>query len=113
VSDAQKPKWVTVAVAAALMDLSERQARRRLKQLDADLDGRLLKAIGTKAMPSGNQPSKYLICLPVLRAAMDAETDDSAAIVELRAEVTLMRHKLEALRKAVRPLLAKRTPRQA
>lgn len=105
--------WVTVAVAAGLMGIGKRGALKRLRKLDADLDGRLLKAIGTKATPArtGTQASKYLVCLPVLREAMDPETEDkSRELAELRAELTLVREKLEALRKAVRPLLGKRSP---
>lgn len=106
-----KPKWVTVVVAASMMGVSERQARRRLKRIDADLEGRLLKPLGTKTMPSGAQASKYLVCLPVLREAMDHEHDASADIVELRAELSEVKRKLESLRKAVKPLLVRRAPR--
>ncbi len=106
-----RSKWVTVAVAASMMGVSERQARRRLKRLDADLDGRLLKPLGTKTMPRGTQASKYLVCLPVLREATDHEHDASADIVELRAELSEVKRKLESLRKAVKPLLVKRAPR--
>lgn len=94
-----------------MMGLSERQARRRLKRIDDDLEGRLLKPIGTKTLPRGTQASKYLVCMPVLREAMGHEHDASADIVELRTELSEVKRKLEALRKAVRPLLVKRTPR--
>src|SRR5690349_8882555 len=106
-------KWVTVAVAASLMKLGKRGALKRLRKLDSDLDGRLLKAIGTKSTPArtGTQASKYLVCLPVLREAMDPETEDkSRELAELRAELTLVRQKLETLRKAVRPLIGRLKP---
>jgi hypothetical protein len=107
----RKPTWVTVAVAASLMGLGKRGALKRLVRLDRQLEGRLLRAIGTKAMPKGAQASKYLVCLPVLREAMDPDLEDhSRALAEVRAELTLMHQKLEALRKAVRPLLPKATP---
>jgi hypothetical protein len=109
VSDVQKPKWVTVAVAAKLMGLGKRGALKRLVKLDAELEGRLLKSIGVKAMPKGAQASKYLVCLPVLREAMEPELEDhSRALAEVRAELSLVSQKLEALRKAVKPLLDKR-----
>jgi hypothetical protein len=106
----QRP-WVSVAVAAGLMKLGKRGALKRLRKLDADLDGRLLKAIGMKATPNrtGTQASKYLVCLPVLREAMEPQTEDHGReLAEVRAEVASLRMKFEALRKAVKPLLAKR-----
>jgi len=106
-----KSKWVTVAVAASMMGIGKRGALKRLRKLDADLDGRLLKAIGTQAKPtgSGSQATKYLVCLPVLREAMDPATEDhSRELAELRAELSVVHGKLEALRKAVKPLLSKR-----
>jgi hypothetical protein len=109
VSDVQS-KCVTVAVAASMMGLGKRGALKRLRKLDADLDGRLLRAIGTKATPTrtGTQASKYLVCLPVLREAMEPATEDhSRELAGLRAEVASLRQKVEALRKAVKPLLAK------
>lgn len=107
---ATPPKWVTVAYAATLMKIGKRGALKRLRQLDADLDGHLLRATRLQTTPSGTgkQATKYLVCLPVLRAALDPEIDQSRELAELRAELTLVRQKLEALRKAVRPLLAKR-----
>jgi hypothetical protein len=41
------PKWVTVAVAAAHMGLRVRGAQKRLRKLDAELDGRLLNGVAT------------------------------------------------------------------
>lgn len=106
--DPDKPRWATVAVAAGLMKIGKRGALKRLRKLDAELDGRLLKAIGAKAMPKGTQASKYLVCLPVLREAMEPETEDrERELAELRAELSLVREKVEALRRAVKPLLAK------
>jgi hypothetical protein len=92
------------------MGIGKRGALKRLKKLDADLDGRLLKAIGSQAKPTGgSQATKYLVCLPVLREAMDPATEDhSRELAELRAELSVVSRKLEALRKAVKPLLARR-----
>lgn len=102
---------MTVAVAASMMGLGVRGARKRLKRLDDELHGRLLRPIGTKVMPRGPQASKYLVCLPVLREALDPELEDHAReLAELRAELSLVSEKLEALRRAVRPLLAQAKP---
>ena len=73
------------------MGLGKRGALKRLKKLDADLEGRLLKPLGTQARPSGNgsQATKYLVCLPALREALDPATEDhSRELAELRAEVS-------------------------
>lgn len=95
-----------------MMGLGKRGARKRLVKLNADLEGRLLKAIGIKITPKGfEQATKYLVSLDVLRQEMTPNSEDhSAELAEVRAELTLMGEKLEALRKAVKPLLTKRRP---
>lgn len=92
------------------MGLGIRGAQKRLKRLDADLDGRLLRAIGTKIMPRGPQPSRLLVNIQVLREAIDPERERDVLdeLAEVRAEVSLLSQKLESLRKAVRPLLGKK-----
>jgi len=102
--------WVSVAVAAQMMGVGKRAALIRLRKLDADLDGRLLKPIGTKAMPRGTQASKFLVCLPLLRARDPEAEEQSREIAQLRVELSEVRSKLESLRKAVRPLLGKLKP---
>lgn len=110
----RKRHWITVAVAGELLGLGKRGALKRLRKLDADLGGRLLRSIGTKAMPKGVQPSKFLVCLPVLREALDPEVEDQAReLSELRVELRLLREKVEALRRAVRHLLPRRQPKSA
>jgi hypothetical protein len=105
-----EPTWVTVAVAAQMMGIGKRAALTRLRKLDADLGGRLLKPIGTKAMPKGTQASKYLVCLPLLRARDPEAEEQSREIAQLKAELSELHRKLEALRKAIRPLLGKVKP---
>lgn len=105
-----EPTWVTVAVAAKMMSIGKRAALIRLRKLDADLDGRLLKPIGTKAMPKGPRASKYLVCLPLLRARDPELEEQSREIAQLKAELSEVRSKLESLRKAIRPLLGKVKP---
>lgn len=98
--------WVSVAVAAALMGLCKRQALRRLRRLDGELGGRLLRAIGDKRMPRGRQASKFLVCTAVLRDALQASPGDVQRDFErLRLEQVLIAEKLDALCRRLRPLL--------
>ena len=101
---------MTVAVAASMMGVGKRAALIRLRKLDAALDGRLLRPLGTKAMPGGAQASKFLVCLPLLRGLDPDVEDKTREIAQLKADLSEVRQKLEALRKAVRPLLAKTKP---
>jgi hypothetical protein len=105
-----EPTWVTVAVAATMMGVGKRAALIRLRKLDADLDGRLLKPIGTKAMPKGPQASKFLVCLPLLRARDPEAEEQSREIAQLRVELSEVLAKVESLRRAVKPLLGKVKP---
>ena len=99
-------EWVSVAVAAQLMGVCKRQAQRRLRRLDRELGGRLLRSIGRKRMPGGGQASKYLVCTRVLLDALRAGPEDAKRDFErLRLEQVLIAEKLEALRRLVRPLL--------
>lgn len=98
--------WVSVAVAAAHMGLCKRQALRRLRRLDAELGGRLLRAMGDKRMPGGIQASKLLVCTAVLREALAAPAGDMQRDFErLRLEQLITSEKLEALCRRLRPLL--------
>lgn len=93
-------EWITVADAASLMSLSKRQAARRLAVLDAELAGRLLRPIGRKVMPGGEQPSKVLVSVTILREAMrsdHAERDIQA----MRLEIVTIQHQLAAIRRAL------------
>jgi len=102
--------WVSVAVAAALMGVCKRQALRRLRRLDVELYGRLLRSIGSKRMPRGRQASKYLVCIAVLREALAGPPSDVQRDFErLRLEQLLIAEKLEALCRRVRPLLRRPT----
>lgn len=99
-------EWVSVAVAAALMGLCKRQALRRLRRLDVEQGGRLLRSIGDKRMPRGLQASKLLVNTAALREALEP----SAAALErdierLRLEQLLTAQRLDALCRRVRPLL--------
>lgn len=98
--------WITVAAAAALMGVGHRQALRLLVRRDALSGGRLLRRIGDKRMPRGVQASKYLVSTEVFYAEMQPVPEASARDIDtLRAEQVLINEKLDALRKAVRPLL--------
>jgi hypothetical protein len=101
-----KTEWITVAVAASLMGVCKRQALRLLGRRNTEFGGRLLRKIGDKKMPRGTQASKFLVSTVVLGEAMRPELEASARDLEsLRIELMLTNEKLEALRKAVRPLL--------
>ena len=98
--------WVTVAVAASLMGLCKRQALRRLRRIDAELGGRLLRSIGAKRMPRGAQASKLLVNTAALRDALHPPANSLERDFErLRLEQVLTAQKLEALCRRVRPLL--------
>jgi hypothetical protein len=98
------PGWITIAEAATLMGLGKRGASKRLVALNRRLEGRLLRKIGDKVMPHGKQASKYLVSVDVLRHAV-LESDAERERDDLRAELTEVSAKLEALRRSVRPLL--------
>ena len=99
-------EWVSVATAAQLMGVCKRQALRRLRRLDRELGGTLLRSIGRKRMPGGSQASKYVVSTPVLLDALRAGPEDAKRdFVRLRLEQLLIVEKLEALRRVVRPLL--------
>lgn len=99
-------EWVSVSVAASLMGVCKRQALRRLRRLDLELGGRLLRPMGSKRMPGGVQASKYLVSTTVLREALEgAPIDVERDFVRLRLEQLLICEKLEALRRVVRPLM--------
>ncbi len=86
------------------MGVCKRQALRRLVRRDAELDGRLLRRLGDKHMPGRVQASKYLVSVVMLRESM--RPDDAQRDVEhLRLEVSMLRQKLTALSRAVRPFL--------
>jgi hypothetical protein len=106
VNRAPATEWVSVAVAAALMGLCKRQALRRLRRLDGELGGRLLRSIGAKRMPSGLQASKLLVNTSALREALEpSATDLQRAVERLRLEQVLTAQRLEALCRRLRPLL--------
>ncbi len=91
-----------------MMGVCKRQALRLLVRRDAELDGRLLRRLGVKHMPRGDQASKYLVSLTVLRESM--RPDDAARdIASLKLEVVLLGQQLAVLRRAVRPLLRPRS----
>lgn len=96
--------WITVAHAASLMGVCKRQALRRLVRRDAELDGRLLRRLGDKRMPSGLQASKYLVSVVMLRESMRPELVERD-VESLRLEVAMLRQKLSALCRDVRPFL--------
>lgn len=88
------------------MGLCKRQALRRLRRLDADLGGRLLRAIGSKRMPARTQASKFLVCTAVLRQAIAAPPGELQRDLErLRLEQLLTAEKLDALCRRLRPIL--------
>ena len=104
-------EWVSVAVAAALMGLCKRQALRRLRRLDAEQGGRLLRAIGDKRMPGGLQASKFLVNTAALRDALQpSATDLQRDFVRLRLEQVLTAQKLDALCRRLRPALRRQAP---
>lgn len=104
-------EWVSVAVAASLMGVCKRQALRRLRRLDRELGGRLLRSIGRKHMPGGVQASKYMVSSRVLLDTLRAPPETAERDFErLRLEQLLIAERLEALRRLVRPLLL-RSPR--
>lgn len=89
------------------MGVCKRQALRLLARRNDQVGGRLLRPVGTKRGPSGReQASKWLVSVAVFREAM--RHDDSAGrdIEAIRLEVALIGQKLDALRRAMRPLLA-------
>jgi hypothetical protein len=99
-------EWVSVATAAQLMGVCKRQALRRLRQLDRELGGRLLRSLGRKHMPDGVQASKYLVCTRVLLEALrTAPHDVERDIQTLRLEQALIAQRVEVLRRLVRPLV--------
>lgn len=99
-------EWVSVAVAAALMGLCKRQALRRLRRLDGELGGRLLRSIGDKRMPRGLQASKLLVNTAALRAALEpSATELERDIERLRLEQLLTAQRLDALCRRLRPML--------
>jgi hypothetical protein len=98
--------WVSIAVAASLMGLCKRQALRRLRRLDGELGGRLLRSIGDKRMPAGLQASKLLVNTAALRAALQPmATDLERDFERLRLEQLLTAQRLDALCRRLRPLL--------
>lgn len=99
-------EWVSVAVAASLMGLCKRQALRRLRRLDGELGGRLLRAIGDKRMPRGIQASKWLVNTAALREALAPTASTVERDIErLRLEQAITAQRLEALLRRLRPLL--------
>lgn len=97
-----------MAVAASRMGVGHRQALRLLARRNEEVGGRLLRSVGDKRMPRGVQASKWLVSTEVFHEIMrpvPAATERD--IAELRAELVLTNEKLQALRKAVRPLLRK------
>lgn len=109
----REPIWISVAVAAQMMGLCERQARRRLKALDAESDGTLLRPIGVKRMPkTGRHAVKFLVCLPVLRAAVAEQAGGPITdILLMRQEIDELRREVDYLRSAVKPFLARIAPK--
>lgn len=88
------------------MGLCKRQALRRLRRLDGELGGRLLRSIGDKRMPSGIQASKLLVNTAALRAALEPAASELQRDFErLRLEQTLTAQRLDALCRRLRPLL--------
>lgn len=99
-------EWVTVAVAARLMGVCKRQALRRLRRLDGELGGRLLRSLGNKRMPRGPQSSKWLVNTAALREALEPSAGSLERDFErLRLEQAITAQRLEALCKRLRPLL--------
>jgi hypothetical protein len=99
-------EWITVAQAAVLMKLGKRGALQRLGRLNAQWGGHLLKKIGDKQMPGRVQASKYLVSVEVLRRSMLPTSEATEREIDaLKVALATTDEKLEALRKAVRPLL--------
>ena len=94
-------EWITVAVAARMMGVGKRQALRLLVRRDAALGGRLLRALGSKRMPRGVQPSKYHVSVTVLRDALRHDDATQRDIEGLRLEVIVLRQQVAALRRAM------------
>lgn len=106
--ESTQTKWISVREAAALMQIGHREALRRLGRLNVELEGRLLRKIGDKKMPSGVQASKFLVNILVLKQSMEPDPEALTRDVdELRVALALTNQKLEALRKSVRGLLRK------
>jgi hypothetical protein len=106
--------WITVAVAASRMGVGHRQALRLLARRNIEVGGRLLRKVGDKCMPRGVQASKWLVSTEVFQELMRPTPAPSERdIADLRAELVLTREKLEALRKAVRPLLRQHAEQNA
>lgn len=104
-------EWVSVAVAAALMGICKRQALRRLRRLDAEQGGRVLRSIGTKRMPEGLQASKLLVNTAALREALQpSATDLQRDFERLRLEQLLTAQKLDALCRRLGPVLRRERP---
>lgn len=97
-------EWISVAHAAVLMGVCKRQALRLLVRRDAELDGRLLRRLGDKRMPWGVQASKYLVSVTMLRESMRPDLAERD-VESLKLEVALLRQKLTALCRDVRPIL--------
>lgn len=88
------------------MGVGHRQALRLLARRNVQVGGRLLRSVGDKRMPRGVQASKWLVSTEVFGEVMrPAPAATERDIAELRAELVLISEKLQALRKAVRPLL--------
>lgn len=88
------------------MGVCKRQGLRRLRRLDGELGGTLLRAIGDKRMPRGIQASKWLVNTAALRAALEpSATDLERDIERLRLEQALTAERLAALVRRLRPLL--------
>lgn len=87
------------------MGLCKRQALRRLRRLDAQHGGRLLRAIGDKRMPGGLQASKYLVNTAALRDVLDAPNELQRDFERLRLEQLLLSEKVAALCRRLGPIL--------
>lgn len=98
------PEWITVAVAAGLMNLSKRQALRLLSRRNRDAGGGLLRSIGTKRMPRGPQSSKYLVSVTVLFQTMRPDDATARDIESLRLEIALLTQQMGAIRRTIGPL---------
>jgi hypothetical protein len=92
------------------MGICKRQALRRLRRLDVELGGRLLRSIGPKRMPARVQASKYLVCTSVLREALAPAGDVQRDFERLRLEQLILSEKLEALCRRLRPILRRPGP---
>jgi hypothetical protein len=97
---APEREWISVAHAASMMGVCKRQALRLLARRDAELDGRLLRRLGDKRMPSGVQASKYLVSVTILREAL-RPNDAARDIDRLRLEIGALWEQLGSLRRAL------------